>query len=519
MKEVNVSRLMFSALESNKVNAKQGLRERVMNSTTGGTRGLAGVTRLDTYSQVCSNFDELINRANKKARFTNSASSYADSAEAVGQISVGIDATIRANVDSMAGFLCREEAINAPTALVSVFDAVDAFDDEIISPNLGPVNYGKLRTSQPTSGMVTSSDGTYTFVPGKKILPRTVKMTVFGTVPNSTVEVEVPKVVIMDDGFGNLMSANGVLTGASAVDYANGTVTWTMAATITVDTVVYTVTKVKVDVCIDMTGDPASDGTRTHIKGKQVGFLVSTAPELLTYEENLIENVSVAKTLGSDMSAYLSERLAELYTIKINTKMAEAIDAYDDNDTITINFSNINFDNTRSYSDYFYNKLSEAMLAAKEKVYRLGEPNVILAGNKGIIPFRKLGQIGVFTKVKSTHVVGLVGYLDDVVPVLQSDVIKEDATAPNPANVAPSGDNPGVTYAPGEGVFYLGYKSADGAVAPLLRVIYLPLTTTPNVGNFADPVQVTGGYYFAENTYPLYKGAIQRCRVFGYSEY
>lgn len=505
-KEVKVSRLMFSVLES-KPTQDFNLRERIINSTTGGARGIAGAARMDAYASMCSNFDSLINRANKKSRLTNSAAAYADSADAVGQISVGLDATIRGYVDSMSGFLCREEAINAPNALVTIFDAVDAFDDEIISPNLGSINYGKLRKSRPTSGMVTSSDGTYTFDPGKKLIPRNVRMSIFGTVAAGT-EVQIPEVTIFDDGYGHLVARDGVLT-ASSVDYANGKVDWTLAATITVNGVAYTPTKVQVEVCIDMTGDPASAGTRTHIKGKQVGFLVSTAPELLTYEQNLIENISVSKTLGSDMEVYLSERLAELYTIRINTMMAECIDAYTADDTFEINFSGVSFDNTRSYSDYFYNQLSEAMLAAKEKVYRLGEPNVILAGNKGIIPFRKLGQIGVFTKVKSSHVVGLVGYLDDVTPVLQSDVIHEDSRAVNPED-----EN-----TPGEGVFYMGYKSTDGTVAPLLRVIYLPLTTTPNVGNFANPIQTTGGYYFAESVYVLYKNALQRVRVFGASKY
>jgi hypothetical protein len=507
-KEVNVSRLLFSALESNQNKAQFNFRERIINSTTGGSRGIAGFTRMDAYSQMCSNFDALINRANKKARFTNSAATYADSAEAVGQISVGIDATIRAYVDSIAGFTCREESINAPNALVTIFDAVDAFDDEIISPNLGPINYNKLRKSKPVSGKVTSSTGTYTFNPGKKILAHTVKMRLFGNITGETEEVEIPKVTIIDDGYGKLMAREGVLT-ASNVDYANGVITWTLAAKFTIDGKEYNPSKVLIEVCIDMSGDAASAGTRTHIKGKQVGFLVSTAPELLTYEQNLIENISVTKTLGSDMSVYLSERLAELYTVRINTMIAEAFDNYTDEDTIVINFSSVSFDNTRSYSDYFYNQLSEAMLTAKEKVYRLGEPNVILAGNKGIIPFRKLGQIGVFTRVKSTHVVGLVGYLDDITPVLQSDVIKEDPNAVNPEQ---GGAN-------GEGIFYMGYKSTDGTVAPLLRVIYLPLTTTPNVGNFANPVQTTGGYYFAESIYPLYQKAIQRVQVFGMSKY
>jgi hypothetical protein len=498
---------LFSALESNKAKNQFNLQERIMNSTTGGSRGLGGFTRMDTYSSVCANFDNLINKANSKARFTNSSASYGDSAEAVGQISVGIDATIRAYVDSISGFFCREESINAPNALVTIFDAVDAFDDEIISPNLGPVNTAKLRKSKPVSGEVASSTGTYTFNPGKKIIARTVRMTVFGTNPDGD-EVEIPKSTIMDDGYGNLLAAPGVLT-SGTVDYANGKIDWVLAATITVDSVAYTVTKVSVEVCIDMTADPANAGTRTHIKGKNVGFLVSTAPELLTYEQNLIENISVSKTLGSDITVYLSERLAELYTIRINTMIVEAIENNYEGATSVINFSSVSFDNTRSYSDYFYNQLSEVMLEAKEKVYRLGEPNVILAGNKGIIPFRKLGQIGVFTKVKSSNVVGLVGYLDDVTPVVQSDVVVEDATAVNPEEGGPAG----------EGIFYLGYKSTDGSVAPLLRVIYLPLTTTPNVGNFANPVQTSGGYYYAESVYPLYKQAIHRVQVFGMSKY
>lgn len=507
-KEVNVSRLLFSTLESNRAKDKFSLQERIVNSTTGGSRGLGGFQRMEAYAEVCSTFDSLINKANKKARLMNSAAAYADSADAVGQISVGIDATIRAYVDSMAGFLCREESIKAPNALVSIFDALDAFDDEVISPNLGSINYSKLRNSKPISGKVASADGTYTFTPGKKILSRTVKITLKGNVQGETEVIDIPEITIVDDGYGNLLARPGVLT-AGAVNYATGTVTWTLAATVTVDGTIYEPQEVYVEVCIDMSGDAASEGTRVHIKGKQVGFLVSTAPELLTYEQNLIENLSVSKTLGSDMSVYLSERLAELYTIRINTMMAEAIDNYVDEDTFTINFSSVSFDNTRSYSDYFYNQLSEAMLLAKEKVYRLGEPNVILAGNKGIIPFRKLGQIGVFTKVKSSHVVGLVGYLDDVTPVLQSDVIREDAEAVNPEAGGPAG----------EGIFYLGYKSTDGTVAPLLRVIYLPLTTTPNVGNFANPVQNSGGYYYAESVYPLYKNAIQRCQVFGMSKY
>lgn len=508
MKDVNVSRLLFSALESNKVNGKMDLRQRVMNSTTGGSKGLAQLARMDAYSEMCANYDALMNKANKRARFTNSAATYADSADAVGQISVGLDATIRAYVDSMAGFLCREEAINAPNALVTIFDSYDAFDDTIISPNLGPINYNKLRNSKPISDLIASSTGTYTFTPGKRILAKSVKMILVGTATGVTGEVEIPKTTIVDDGLGNLLAGPGVLT-AGAVDYANGTVTWTTAAKVTVDTVEYTVTKTKIEVCIDMTGDAASAGTRTHIKGKQVGFLVSTAPELLTYESNLVENISVSKTLGSDMQVYLSERLAELYTVRINTMIAEGIENNYEGDTKVINFDSVSYDNTRSYSDYFNNKIIEYGQAAKEKVYRLGTPNVILAGLKGSIPFLKLTSIGVFTRVKSSNVNGLIGYLDDVTPVLTSDVIAEDPAAVNPEQ---GGTN-------GEGIFYMGFKSTDGTVAPLLRVIYLPLTTTPNVGNFNNPVQTSGGYYFAESVYPLYKEALQRVQVFGMSKY
>lgn len=521
MNEVNVSRLLFSALESGKASGSNfDLKARLMNSTTGGNRGLGGLTRMDTYAQVCSNFDELMNRANKKARFTNSASSYADSADAVGQISVGVDATIRAYVDSMAGFLCREESINAPNALVNIFDAYDAFDDTIISPNLGRVNVNKLRDGRPVSAVQSVTPGTalsYT-IAGGKVIPGSLRVrltTVTGTKDSASVTVNVDDIIqggiTLIDQLGSILAAPGLLT-AGTIDYATGAVSLnvvaaTLATMLSLDTV--TGLDVVIEACIDMTRDAASTGVRTHIKGKTVGFLVTTAPELLTYEANLIENISVSKTLGSDMQVYLSERLAELYTIRINTMIAEAIDNNYEGDTKVINFSTVSFDNTRSYSDYFYNKIIEIGQAAKEKVYRLGNPNVVLTGLKGLIPFLKLTSIGVFTRVKSSNVVGLNGYLDDVTPVLSTDIIKEDPNAVNPQQ---GGEN-------GEGIFYFGFKSSDGTVAPLLRVIYLPLTTTPNVGNFDNPVQVSGGYYYAEACYTLYKEALQRVQVFGFSKY
>lgn len=520
MKEVNVSRLMFSALERNAGPDKQGIRERISNSTVGGQRSLGYVGRMEAYSSMCNVYDGLMTKENNRARFTNSAASYGDSAAAVGQISVGIDATIRAYVDSMAGFFCREESINAPNALVTIFDALDAFDDTIISPNLGTVNYSKLRKGKPVSGELAVSGPNYTFSPGKKIQGKSVKITFIGTTGGKTVAI--PDLAIYDDGYGNLLAPAGMLLSGvvpnsepavnyapSTVDYANGVVSWAINTDLTWKGVTYVITKVKIDASIDMTGDAASAGTRTHIKGKSVGFLVSTEPELLTYEANLIENVSVSKTLGSDMQVYLSERLAELYTIRINTMIAEAIDKNYVGETLVVNFSDVSFDNTRSYSDFFNNKLIEYGQKAKEKVYRLGTPNVILAGLKGSIPFLKLTSIGVFTRVKNSNINGLIGYLDDVTPVLTSDAVVEDAAAANPTEGGPAG----------EGIFYMSYKSTDGTVAPLLRVIYLPLTTTPNVGNFANPVQVSGGYYFAENVYPLYAQAIQRVQVFGASKY
>lgn len=520
MKEVNVSRLMFSALERNAGPDKLGIRERVSNSTVGGAKGLGYMSRMEAYSSMCNVFDSLMTKENNRARFTNSAASYGDSQGAVGQISVGIDATIRAYVDSMAGFFCREESINAPNALVTVFDALDVFDDTVISPNLGPIAYNKLRKSKPVATELAVAGPSYTFNPGKKIHGKSVKITFIGTTGGKTVAI--PDLAVYDDGYGNLLAPAGLLlTGVipasspeasyapSTVNYAEGIVSWAINTNFTWKGVAYVITKINVAVQVDMTGDASTAGTRTHIKGKSVGFLVSVEPELLTYEANLIENVSVSKTLGSDMQVYLSERLAELYTVRINTMIAEAIDKNYVGETLVVNFSDVSFDNTRSYSDFFNNKLIEYGQKAKEKVYRLGTPNVILAGLKGSIPFLKLTSIGVFTRVKNSNINGLIGYLDDVTPVLTSDSIVENVDAVNPTEGGPAG----------EGIFYMSYKSTDGTVAPLLRVIYLPLTTTPNVGNFANPVQVSGGYYYAENVYPLYAQAIQRVQVFGASKY
>lgn len=45
---------------------------------------------------------------------------------------------------------------------------------------------------------------------------------------------------------------------------------------------------------------------------------------------------------------------------------------------------------------------------------------------------------------------------------------------------------------------YAIHKTADGQMSPLVRGIYLPLTDTPTIGNYENPVQAASGVFYQE---------------------
>ena len=88
-------------------------------------------------------------------------------------------------------------------------------------------------------------------------------------------------------------------------------------------------------------------------------------------------------------------------------------------------------------------------------------------------------MIGKWEKnTKMTYINDLLGWYNGI-PVLRSTDVNEAA---------------------GEGTFYAIHKTADGQMAPLARGIYMPLTDTPTIGNYANPTQMAAGIYYQEGT-------------------
>lgn len=469
---IKSTRLFFSQIEKDTNVNLLGNLERSSNGTIG------ALSRLETYRQVCSEYDYLTTRHQKLRSFNSSTGAgYGDSASAL-SATHAIDATIRAYTSSIAGFFCKEVSINQANALVNHFDTLDILEDQIISPNLGAPAKNLLKRAD-IKAKVTVAALEVSLNTGKAILPKSLRIGVYtaGDVLLGT---------ITDDGV-DLVAKPGLVEDAT-VSFTAGTIEITFP---TGSTAAY------VNISGNSDASPlsgATAGARNHIKGKMVGFIVLTAPELLTYESNIIQSVAVSRSLNVDMDVFLAEKLAELFTIKINQDVALALKSGYEGDTKAITFAGHSWDNVRSYSDYFYNQMTEVGEALIAKAYRGATMNVILVGKKAALPFLKLAQNGTFKKVVNPHMVGLIGYLDDTIPVIRTDDID---------------DNEG----------YASHKSDDGEIAALLRAIFLPLTSTPEVGNFDNPTQVVGGIYYQEVITTLYPQMVQRFTVASESTY
>ena len=57
---------------------------------------------------------------------------------------------------------------------------------------------------------------------------------------------------------------------------------------------------------------------------------------------------------------------------------------------------------------------------------------------------------------------------------------------------------------------YAIHKTPDGQMAPLARGIFMPLTDTPTVGNYANPTQMAAGIYYQEGIKTLANELVQR---------
>ena len=347
-----------------------------------------------------------------------------------------------------------------------------------VIPNLGPDNYQDIQSMGGFEDEITVVDSqtAYTFVTGRKIIPSTVRIKI-------TTATE--KFELIDNGQGEFMSVAGKIS-KSSINYMNGKIDFTLGTALKNAT-----DKIVLVGKEDVTGTPSctngadnrhANDKRFTAKMQQLGL--TTVPDMLVAEYNIASLGALKKATNSDMATFLFTKLRELYTKMINYKLVSTLEeGYTGNVMSDLDLSKTamtgQFYDYRSRVDLFDAYLINVESSLATKAVKGVTTTAYVAGNMAANQFQKGGMIGRWEKnTKSTYINDLLGWYNGI-PVLRSTDIKENT---------------------GEGTFYAIHKTADGQMAPLARGIYMPLTDTPTIGNYANPTQMAAGIYYQEGT-------------------
>jgi hypothetical protein len=380
------------------------------------------------------------------------------------------NATMSSYVRSFAGFLAIERDQDQPTVLLYYADTLGVTDNRIVLPNIGKENLNNINARFKTSAPLSASSAAQSITTGKKLIPGTVVLRlVHAADPANFVEIK-------DDRKGNLLAPAGVLsvgyvdyTAAGKIEFTINTDNWQIAAGDSFSLIAYE----------DVPGTPDWNGTapaNNRFKLDQKHIEVTAEPDMLTIESNLMNMATMQKALGVNPQDLGGAKLVEIYTKLINQKLVHCItDNYEGN-VVDFDISG----DVEHFLDYdsglksFAGRLVDVDTALAKKSVKGCFATAYLVGTKTADYFRKLKQIGAFVdNTDSTYINDLVGYYNGI-PVLRHTDIEENAG-------------------------YAIHKTADGQLAPCIRGIYLPLTNTPTIGNYQNPVQIAQSVYYQES--------------------
>lgn len=389
------------------------------------------------------------------------------------------NASVASFCSSFAGFMSVERDFEQPTGLFYWFDVLGVTDMREVIPNLGPDSYQDIQSMGGFTLEVTpTAAASYSSLIGRKIIPSSLRVKIV---------TETEKFELIDNGQGQFMSIAGKLK-SSRINYLNGRVEFELATALASD-----VSKEKITIVgkEDVTGTPCNtvgasnahaNDKRFIAKMQQIGL--TTVPDMLVAEYNIASLGALKKAINADMATFLFTKLRELYTKMINYKLVATLEeGYTGNTMADLNLSQDNltgkFYDYRSRIDLFDSYLINVESALATKAVKGVTTTAYLAGNAAANQFQKGGMIGKWEKnTKMTYINDLLGWYNGI-PVLRSTDVNEAA---------------------GEGTFYAIHKTADGQMAPLARGIYMPLTDTPTIGNYANPTQMAAGIYYQEGT-------------------
>lgn len=416
--------------------------------------------RMKAYEKMFANYAEL-------KHLSKSFSSYAENVNLSNQY---FDATVLGLTKSFAGYTAIERSVDAATALLYFLDIMQVSDSARVLSNVGVDTIGNYRNKVLMDQTTVTATDIYNFAPGAKLIPGTVKLVV--TIDGVAYD-------IIDNKLGVLIAPPDKIT-AGTVNYSTGAVSVTLKTGVVDNDDTIRLTAIK-----DLTGIQSANRFRTQLEHIEV----TTYPELLVAEHDLVSLAGMQRTLNINMVDYLTGRLTDLYTKILNKNIvSEIADNYSGTTTV-IELTNAvtAFQDYRSQLDKFSAELSDVDSDLAEKSYKGTKATTYLVGKDVAAMFRKLKNIGLFREEPSSYVNDLVGYYGDI-PVLEHlDIADEDG--------------------------YAVHKTVDGNMAPVARALFLPLTNTPQVGNYDNPTQQATGVFYQDKTQHIAGALVQKFNI------
>jgi len=465
---VNEGRLFSECLDKSKF-----LRTALMASSVSEEDALR---REKVYQKVFSNYTDLKEMA---ALF----SGYTETPLLANQY---YNATVTAYATSMAGYLSIERAMDQPIAMLYFLDLIGALDNRSVLPNLGAEDLSKIPSKFTTSTTMVKDTYAYTISLGKKIIPGTLKITLLR---GTSILGE-----IWDDRKSGLISGPGILaandppTGSNDINYKTGTLNVYLMNNPTSGDKISVIAAEDIP-AVDQTvayGDGSYPANRFKTDMKHIE--VDTLPDMLVGESNLMALASMQKSIGVNAQDVLSAKLLELFTKLINKTLVTTLDANYVGDTTTIDLHTETFYDYRSKIEKFVGDLILVDTDMAKKSEKTIKATAYVAGTKVIDFFRKAVVTGAWVEnTSSSYINDLVGTINGI-PVLRHENL-DDLTG------------------------YAVHKTSDGNLAPLIRGIFLPLTNTPTIGNYANPSQIAQGVFYQEGIESIANELVQKFKI------
>lgn len=399
------------------------------------------------------------------------------------------DASISAAIKSYANLFCVEKNMNQPDASLPYFNIYGVKSAQIITPNIGK------------SRVFTEAEGDFTFA---GVFKKADAKDLFKFGPKEAGDYRLNAIPIVhtrvlitfkelggendgriwsinDNGFGGLI-AEPKFVEEGKIDYGHADNVPAIEFKVNTNLIKANDVEIKVTYVEDTPKEQLE-----RLKPEVGYYNASSAPIIVPYEVNQLTTMAVKKSLGMDMVSFTLRAVTDEYTKIINQKVAAGIMATAANRQerlIDLSGYGLAAGNNKSLVESFLNQLKgldTAMAQKNEKVVYVSAFLTSVALGDLFYMFENTTPKWEANKA-ITYIDDVCGYLDGI-PVVRTKHINDETK----------------TLLQG----YATHKVKEGQLAPLMRGMFLPLTTMNEVGSFDNPLLKTGGIFSYEGVSPL----------------